>query len=142
MEFKINMVAVLVTVVVNFILGFLWYTPLFGKAWGKEMGYPADMKPDPKVLMKGMLFMVIGNFLFAYVLAHNIEAWSFVPDMDQTSQFSMALSSAFFLWLGFYLPGELGATVWEKHSWKLFFINTVYHFLSLLVASVILTYLT
>ena len=142
MEFHINMAAVLVTVVACFFLGFLWYTPLFGKAWGKEMGYPADMKPDPKVMMKGMLFMVIGNFLFAYVLAHNIEAWTFVPDMDKMSALSRSLNSAFFMWLGFYLPGELGATVWEKHSWKLFFINTGYHLATLVLASVILTYWT
>ena len=39
MELKINILAILVAVVVNFILGFIWYTPLFGKTWGKEMGY-------------------------------------------------------------------------------------------------------
>ena len=38
-QLPINMVAILVAVVANFILGFLWYTPLFGKAWAKEMGF-------------------------------------------------------------------------------------------------------
>lgn len=140
MELKINMMAVLVTVVANFVLGFIWYTPLFGKAWGKEMGYPDDMKPDNSLMIKGMLFMVIGNFFFAWVLAHNIGAWSFVPGMEDMSIISQIMSTAVFTWLGFYLPGELGATVWEKKSWKLFAINTSYHLAGLLLAATILTF--
>ncbi|MBK7711916.1 MAG: DUF1761 domain-containing protein [Bacteroidales bacterium] len=46
MEIKVNILAILVAVVVNFFLGFIWYTPLFGKTWGKEMGYDPDMKPE------------------------------------------------------------------------------------------------
>ena len=140
MELQINLIAILVVVVVNFILGFIWYTPLFGKAWGKEMGYDPNMQPEKSAMFKGMAFMVIGNFLFAYVLAHNMAAWEFVPGMDQMSLTASALNAAIFTWLGFYLPGELGATVWEKKSWKLFGINTGYHLASLLVAAFILTY--
>lgn len=33
MELKINMAAILVAVVVNFIIGFIWNTPLFRKLW-------------------------------------------------------------------------------------------------------------
>ncbi len=142
MELKINFWAILVAVVVNFILGFIWYTPLFGKAWGKEMGFDPDMKPDKSVMLKGMLFMLIGNLLFAGVLAHNIAAWQFVPGVREMGPLSNTLTAAFFTWLGFYLPGELGATVWEQHSWKLFGINTGYHLASLLVVAFILTYWT
>lgn len=138
MELKINMMAILVTVVANFFLGFIWYTPLFGKVWGKEMGYDPDMKPEKGVFIRGLIFMLIGNFFFAWVLAHNIGAWSFVPGVDKMSEMGMIMSSAIFTWLGFYLPGELGATVWEKKSWKLFGINTGYHLACLILASVIL----
>lgn len=142
MELKINIVAILVATVANFFLGFIWYTPLFGKIWGKEMGYPPDMRPEKSVMFKGMAFMVIGNFLFAGVLAHNILAWQFVPGVKEMGPLSNALSAAIFTWLGFYFPGELGATVWEKHSWKLFGINTGYHLASLLVVALILTFWT
>ena len=140
MEFKINLMAILVAVIANFILGFIWYTPLFGKAWGKEMGYDPNMKPESSEMIKGMLFMVIGNFLFAWVLAHNMAAWSFVPEMQESTAISNGVMAAFFTWLGFYLPGDLGATVWEKKSWKLFAINTGYHFVSLLVVALILSF--
>ncbi len=115
MELKINMMAILVAVIANFVLGFIWYTPLFGKVWGREMGYDPNEKPDKSVMFKGMAFMLIGNFLFAYVLSHIIVAWMFVPGIKDMGPLSSALMTAIFTWLGFYLPGQLGATIWEKN---------------------------
>ncbi|HXA01787.1 MAG TPA: DUF1761 domain-containing protein [Cytophagaceae bacterium] len=140
MELKINIAAILVAVVVNFILGFIWYTPLFGKIWGKEMGYDPNMKPDSKVLAKGMAFMIIGNILFAWVFAHNMAAWTFVPGVKELGPLPNALNAAIFTWIGFYLPGHLGSTVWEKKSWTLFAINAGYNLASLLVVALILAY--
>jgi hypothetical protein len=140
-EMNINIVAILVAVVANFILGFLWYTPLFGKVWAKEMGFDTSVKPAGGQIAKGMIFMVIGNFFLAYVFAHNIAAWSYVPGMDAMSPAMKIANSTVFTWLGFYLPVDLSTVAWENKSWKLFAINTGYHFMMLLVASVILTYM-
>ena len=140
-EMHINMVAVLVAVVANFILGFIWYTPLFGNAWAKEMGFDMSVKPAGGEMAKGMIFMVIGNFFLAYVFAHNIAAWNYVPGMDEMSPALKIVNSTVFTWLGFYLPVDLSTVAWEKRTWKLFGINTGYHFMMLLVASVILTYM-
>jgi hypothetical protein len=139
MEFQINYVAVLVALVANFFLGFLWYTPLFGKAWAKEMGFDMTVKPTGGQMAKGMGFMIIGTFLMAYVFAHNIEAWSFVPGMNDMPVVGRILNAAVFTWLGFYMPVDLNRVAWEKASWKLFFINTGYHFMMVLVAATILT---
>lgn len=140
-DLNINMVAVLVAVVANFILGFIWYTPLFGKAWAKEMGFDTNVKPTGGQMAKGMIIMVIGNFFMAYVFAHNNAAWSYVPGMDQMSTMTKVLNAAGFTWLGFYLPVDLGTIAWENKSWKLFGINTGYHFVMLLVAATILIYM-
>lgn len=137
-ELGINFTAILVAVVANFVLGFIWYTPLFGKAWAKENGFDTSVKPASGELAKGMIFMVIGNFFLAYVFAHNIAAWSFVPGTKEMSSTVSILNSTVFTWLGFYLPVDLSTVAWERKSWKLFGINTSYHFLMLLVASVIL----
>lgn len=139
MEMNINMTAILVAVVANFFLGFLWYTPLFGKAWAKEMGFDGNVKPSGGEMAKGMIIMVIGNFFLAYVLAHNIGAWSFVPGNSEVPPMANVMSATFFTWLGFYLPVDIGTVTWERKSWKLFGINTGYHFMMLLVASLILT---
>ncbi|MEP7268222.1 MAG: DUF1761 domain-containing protein [Saprospiraceae bacterium] len=140
MEIHINWMAILLAVVVNFFIGFLWYTPLFGKAWAREMGIDMTQKPDPKVMLKGMVFMIIGNFLLAWVLAHNIGAWSFVPGMKEMGPLSNTISTAFFTWLGFFVPYHLGAIVWESRSWKLFFINVGYSLVAVLAVSAILIY--
>src|SRR5437762_11348323 len=95
----INMLAVLLAVAANFFLGFIWYTPLFGKAWAKEMGFDTSVKPPTADLVKGMIFMVIGNFFLAYVLAHNIAAWFYVPGVKAMPKMSNVMSSTIFTWL-------------------------------------------
>lgn len=140
-EMNINLVAVLVAVVANFILGFIWYTPLFGKAWAKEMGFDTSIKPAGGEIAKGMVFMVIGNFFMAYVFAHNNAAWSYVPGVKEMSPITNIMNATIFTWLGFYMPVDLSAVAWERKSWKLFGINTGYHFMMLLVAAAILIYM-
>src|SRR6218665_4122278 len=82
----INYLAILIAVVVNFVLGFLWYTPLFGKIWARELGFDTSQKPPASALIKGMVFMVIGNFFMAFVFSHNISpcdprSWGFTEPM-------------------------------------------------------------
>lgn len=140
MEFKINFIAVAVAVVVNFITGFVWYTALFAKSWTKEMGYDPEMRPDKKTMLKGMTLMLIGNFLFVWVLAWTMAGWQFIPNAKAMGPLVNGVNSAFFLWLGFFVPGHLSGIVWERKSWKLFTINAGYHLVSLLVVALILAY--
>ena len=137
-QIKINFLAIFIAVAANFILGALWYMPLFGKIWAKEMNFDTSNKPKMSDMMKGMISMLVGNFLFAWVLAHNIAAWSFVPGTETLSPTANILMSAIFTWMGFFLPVDLGAIFWEKKSFKLFAINTGYHLVSLLVVSAVL----
>ena len=138
----INMVAILVAVAACFVFGAIWYMPLFGKVWAKEMKMdPNGPKPPASVMFRGMAIMVIGNFLMAYVFAHNIAVWNPLTwnlPASQVSAGQMAGMAAFFTWLGFYLPQDLSRVAWEGNSGKLFFINTVHHFLSLLIAAFII----
>ena len=143
-EININIWAILIAVVANFIFGFIWYTPLFGKTWAREMGFDPDQKPAAADMAKGMIAMVIGNFLFAWVLAHNMavwnpETWGLGPsEMSPAANAGMA---AFFTWMGFFLPVDIGTVTWEQKSWKLFGINTVYHFLTLVIVAMILAHM-
>ena len=139
MELQLNYAAIAVAVVVNFFIGFLWYTPLFGKAWAKEMGFDTSVKPTTGQLAKGLTLMFIGNFLMAYVFAHNIAAWTFVPGTDEMGAAGTILNAAIFTWLGFFVPVDLERIAWEKKSWKLFAINGGYHLVMLLAAATILT---
>jgi hypothetical protein len=138
---QINITAVFVAVIANFFLGFLWYTPLFGKAWAKEVGLDINGKPAKGELARGMIIMIVGNFFMAFVFAHNMAAWGFVPEMMGAPAISTILNAAVFTWLGFYVPVDISVVAWERKSWKLFAINTSYHLLMLLIAATVLTYM-
>src|SRR4051812_16738669 len=99
----VNMTAILIAVVANFILGFIWYTPLFGRAWAKELGFNTDQRPPPSELIKGMVFMIIGNFLMAWVFAHNMAVWdptTWGQPASGASPAANAFAAAIFTWAG------------------------------------------
>lgn len=140
----INYLAIGIAVIAHFVLGFIWYTPLFGKAWAKEMGFDMTQPPPKGAMLKGMVFMLIGNFFMAFVFAHNMAVWNPVTwglPPSEVSASMNALQAAMFTWLGFFLPVDIGVVTWEMKSWKLFWINTGYHFASLLLVAMILAHM-
>lgn len=139
MELGINYTAIIVSTVVTFILSFLWFGPLFGKAWAREQGFDPSFRPPASEFAKGIISALVGSFLMSYVFAHNNAAWSFVPGMDVMSPGAIIANAAIFTWLGFFVPVDLGVVTWERKSWKLFFINTGGHLLNLIAAATVLT---
>jgi hypothetical protein len=89
-----------------------------------------------------MILMVIGSFLTAFVLAHSAEVWRSSVWKTGTDQpaYVYGFFSAFFTWIGFYVPMLFSSVAWEGKSWKLFGINAAYHFLALQMAGAILAY--
>lgn len=65
MEFSnINLVSALVAAVAGFILGWIWYSPLFGKKWQSENGFTDEY------LKEGNMGMIFGiGFLLTLVMA-------------------------------------------------------------------------
>lgn len=135
----LNYLAILVGVLANMVIGFLWFGPIFGKVWAKEMGYE-NMEPDNKAMIKSMVIMIIGSFLTAYVLAHSLFVWK--PSSwnlpGDGPAWMYGAYAAFYTWLGFYVPMLLGSVAWESKSWKLFFINAGYNLVSLAAIGLIL----
>lgn len=140
---SINYWAILAGIVANVVVGFLWYGPIFGKAWAREVGLPEDFKPSSAQMAKSMALMILGSFLIVFCLAHNLEAWRFLMGQkmpDQASPLALALNSAGWTWLGFFVPLAFNAVAWEGKSWKLFGINTSYYLVSLLIMSFLCAY--
>ncbi len=123
-------------------IGFLWYGPLFGNAWMKEMAMPPDFKPDPALLKRSMLLMMAGAVLTALVLACGIQIsrpsfWNGKTSADLPAMLQ-GLCAALAAWTGFYVPVLLGAVAWESRSWRWFGINAGYHLAALLTAGIVL----
>jgi hypothetical protein len=143
----INWLAILLAVVANFIIGFVYYAKWFptGKAWMKHMGMDPNMKPDSGAMMMGMILMLVGAFLTMFVLSHDFWAYkdaytNAAAGGDATYKLSLmdGLMGGFFVWLGFFLPPILGSIAWEKRKPGLAAINAGYHLVSMLVAGVII----
>jgi hypothetical protein len=99
----LNWLAIVVSVVASFLVGGLWYGPLFGGAWRKEMGVPADAKPLGGEIGKSLGINIIGTFLTAYVLAHESRSGGrprgtpvpirLLPSTDSSEGFSRGSAS-------------------------------------------------
>jgi len=129
----INFLAVLTAAIVNMVLGFLWYGPIFGKPWAALMKFtPGDMEEAKK---KGMAKFYAGNFVatlvMAYVLARFTIIWG---AMDVPG----ALALAAWLWLGFVVTIMIDSILWERKPVKLFLLNIGYRLVSFSVMAVIL----
>ena len=134
----VNLMAVFGAAVAGMVIGYLWYGPLFGKLWMKEMGMKGAMSEAAKQSMaKSYAIMFVGSLVMAYVLAHAII---FASSYLKVTGISGGLMSGFWNWLGFVAPVTLGSVLWEEKSMKLWTLNNGYYLLTLLTMGVILTY--
>ncbi len=139
-EIHLNWLAILAAVIANIALGFMWYGPLLGKVWMKEMKMPADSKPESGTMQRTMILMIGGSLLTAYVLAHGVQVWR--PSTWHVGAVASSAMYGFFaglfVWIGYYVPVLFAGVAWEGKSWKLFSINAGYYLVSLQVMGAIL----
>jgi hypothetical protein len=143
-EIQINAVAILAATVAGFFLSFVWYTPLFGRAWAKEMGFDPTEKPPTATLIKSLLLTTLSVFLIAFILSSNIAVWTPSTWGIQNAnlpKYMQALQAAFFTWVGFFLSNLLLGVAWEKRSWKLFAIDGGYYLTLLMLIAFIIIYM-
>jgi hypothetical protein len=143
-DIQINFLSLLVATIGGFFLSYAWYTPLFGKAWAKEMGFdPNEVMPTP-ALVKSLLLTVASVFLMAMVMSNNIAAWTpstwGIKDVA-FSKYSQAFQAGFFTWVGFFVSNLLLGVAWEKRSWKLFAIDAGYYLTLLLFIAFTIVYM-
>jgi hypothetical protein len=131
MDVPVNYLAVLVATLISMVIGSVWYGPLFGKIWMKEMKLDMPKKMTAKIkqeMMKSYGLMFVGSFFMAYILAHNSV---FAGAYMQTTGTSAGMSSGFWNWLGFVAPVTLTAVLWEGKSWKMWCINNGYYLITM-----------
>ncbi len=134
----VNIWAVVVVAVVQMVLGFIWYGPLFGKNWGRIIGMDmVAMTPEKKKEMQNKmgptyLLAFVLSLLTAYILAHFIRAWTDYSGM----------MTAFVIWLGFVMPIVAGASIWSgkprKVAWEMFLLTAGYQLIAFMLAGLIL----
>ena len=141
-DLHINYLAIAACVVVAMPLGFLWFGPFFGLAWAKEMGFENKPKPNSKAMMKSLALYAFGSILMAFVLAHSIEIWrpSTWHAGTDGADWLYGVNAAFWNWLGFIVPLQIGRMAWEFKGWKLVVINSSFYLTLLMIFGLILAY--
>ena len=137
-ELKINHLAVWVGIILQFVLGFLWYGPLFGESWMGMVGLDlASIEADPagaSEWITNIISSVVGVYVLAWLLTKlNADTWmkaagyglligfSFVllsnmtSDMFAKAPYGLAWITGGFTTLGLTSAGiVLGA--WKKYK--------------------------
>ncbi|MBP6884156.1 MAG: DUF1761 domain-containing protein [Candidatus Pacebacteria bacterium] len=127
----LNFVAILVAAAANFMIGFMFHGPLFGKLWMRL----ANIVPTGNEKfsdMYGKMFMnFVANFVFAYVMAQ-IMIYSGVLGAAKGAIFG------FWIWLGFIVTGSSMDVIWMNRSAKLWMFEIVSSLASIVAMGAIL----
>ena len=122
--------AVLVSAVILWLLGALWYSPaLFAKPWMAALGIAPGHSKDG--LAVGMISSFVGDLLVAFVMLHFIR-WS------GASTIGRGLFVGFLCWLGFFAATQAPQGIYERRPVRLFAINGGYWLVGLLIVGALL----
>ena len=93
---NVNFLAVFLGALTFFVIGALWYGPLFGKAWKDAVGYDGEKLPYPTSsnstpVIMGLAFLF--ELLVALMLGHNIARTNPAPQviMMMATGFAVAI---------------------------------------------------
>lgn len=136
MSVDVNWLAVVLAALSSMVVGSIWYLPgVFGKAWMKMAGVKMDkkMSAGKSAWMYGSTY--IASFVTAYILAHvtflahNYFNNSFLQD---------ALSTGFWLWLGFTATRLYVHDTFEGKRKKLTMLNAMHELVTIEVMALII----
>lgn len=120
----VSYLAIIVAAAANFIIGFLFHGPLFGKLWMKL----ANITPTGNEKLSGMVPQMVKNYItnlvFAYVLAVVYLFASTSPLMGGSGAWN-GVVCAFWVWLGFVVTTTYIDVIWMGKSWKLWLYECV-----------------
>jgi uncharacterized protein YacL len=131
---EVNTIAVIGASITSMIIGFIWYGPMFGKAWMKEMRITQQNidKAKKQGMMKQYIGMFIGAIISAYVLANIIF---FVGAMGNLTAGAI---TGFWIWLGFIATVLLGGVLFENKTTKWYMIVAGYQLVNFLIIGAII----
>ena len=139
----LNVGAVLVAAIAAWVIGALWYGPLFGKPWRKEMGVPEGGPPPGAAMAKSLVINFVGLLIMSFVFMHDVLVFRpsvWIAGQADAPSWVYGLFGAVFIWLGYIVPVLLNTVAFEKRTWKLFGINAAYQLVALLAMGMILSY--
>ena len=133
MDYSVNYLAVLVSAVLAFGIGSLWYGPLFGKAWQKGVGLSDE---EIKGANMGKLFG--SAFIMALIVSFGMAMFFFGfgpnPDMNAGMGAMYGIMTGIF----FIFPSTAMNYLFARKSATLIAIDSCYHIVAYTLVGVIL----
>lgn len=128
---SVNIWAVLVAALSAFIVGWIWYGPLFGKLWMKLNGFTEEMIKEGGGMSMPLIMII--NYI-ATVLA----AFAIAMFIGIESDASFGLFAGFMIaifWIG---TSRLNDVLYERKPFKLFLINVGYNVVIYMIMGAVL----
>lgn len=117
MHMHINWVMVLVSAVIQWLLGVLWYGLIFRKSWNKMVGLAEGAKPKNTVF--AMIMAFVACLLLSFVIGH-VDLWA------GAAVFTAGVKFGVICWVGFIAPPLFTQHIFEGRRANLFAINCAY----------------
>jgi hypothetical protein len=129
MDFStINWLAVLVATISSFVLGGLWYGPIFGKAWMDEMGFTEEE------LKEANMAKIYGTaFVLEFIMAFNLAMFIGEASISDGAFYGFLVG---FGWVALAMGVN---ALFSRSTFKLWFINSFYFVILFTLMGVILT---
>lgn len=135
MDIQVNWLAVVLAALSTMVVGSVWYSrAVFGEQWIKLARLDVK-KMEKEGATKAIVVTLVVSFVSAFVLAHvtflshNYFGNSFLQD---------ALSTAFWVWLGFTAARFITHDAFEGRPAKLTYMNVAHEFVTFMVMALII----
>ena len=125
----LNHPAIIVAALLSFVLGGLWYGPLFGKLWMREVG----LTPEQAGQMNAKKVFGL-SFLWTLVMAYNLAFFLGDPSIGV----GMAIAYGFATGFGWIAMGIFVVGLFERRSGLLMAINGAFMTISLTMMGAII----
>ena len=128
----LNYLAIIVAWIISVVLGSFWYSPAgFGKVWSKLSG--VDMMKTPKnESTRAIIVVIFSSLLQAFILALMLNS-------IDVSNIGEGVIASIVLWFGFNALTTIGNTLYQRQSWKFWWLNTSFFLVVMIINGIILS---
>ena len=127
---NVNWIALIVAALSTLVIGFLWYGPLFGKAWMKETGITEEQAQKGMPLRFG-LSVVLAFMAVFFIYLNSVITGGMPPDLHgievtRFHTFGHGVIHGILVAVAIALPVLVTNSLFEQKSFKYMMINVGY----------------
>ncbi len=128
---SINVWAVLVAALSAFIVGWLWYGPLFGKQWMKLNGFTEEMLREGGGMSMPLIMII--NYI-----ATALAAFAIAMFIGSEADMHFGIFAGFMIALFWIGTSRLNDVLYERKPFKLYLINVGYYLVIYIIMGAVL----